>query len=126
MQDTDTQELLLEILNTAEEGKSIEFQLITSWAEFKFYWQVKRSTKAVIRTLKDAAKNLFRSYCREIPTGSADLTQLLAYSQLQDVIAFYEKDVGTLQKMLDEYDEYLGTHFWYSFLGGERDIWNAP
>lgn len=123
MQDTEAQELLLEILNQAEEGKSIEFHLIISWAEFRFYLQTFRSTKLVIKVLKDATANLFKSYCREVSAGSADFTQLLAFSQLQDTIIFYERDLATLKRMLDEYDEYLGHgHFWYSFLGGERDI----
>lgn len=124
MEQTEAQELLLEILTTAEEGKSIQFRLITSWSEFKFYRQNIRSTKLVVSSLKEAADKLFRSYCQAIPTGSADFTQLLAYSQLQEVIAFYEKDIDTLQKMLDEYDEYLGKgNFWFSFLGGERETW---
>lgn len=126
MQDTDAQELLLNILNNAEEGKSIQFRFITSWSEFRFYWQNFRSTKLVIRVLRSAAKDLFKTYCEDIVAGSADFTKLLAYTEFQDVIAFYERDLNTLRKMLDEYDEYLGQgHFWYSFLGGERDFpWN--
>lgn len=126
MQDTDAQELLLNILNNAEEGKSIQFRFITSWSEFRFYWQNFRSTKLVIRVLRSAAKDLFKTYCEDIAAGSADFTKLLAYTEFQDVIAFYERDLNTLKKMLDEYDEYLGQgHFWYSFLGGERDFpWN--
>lgn len=124
MEQTDAQELLLEILTNAEEGKSIEFRLITSWQEFRFYQQNLRATRVIVGTLKEAADKLFRSYCREIPGGSADFTQLLAYSQLQEVCAFYERDVETLKKMLDEYDEYLGKgNFWFSFLGGERETW---
>ena len=126
MQDTEAQELLLSILNNAEEGKSIQFRFITSWSEFRFYWQNFRSTKLVIRVLRSAAKDLFKTYCEEIVTGSADFTKLLAYLEFQDIIAFYERDLDTLKKMLDEYDEYLGQgHFWYSFLGGERELpWN--
>lgn len=124
MEQAEAQELLLEILTTAEEGKSIEFRLITSWAEFRFFQRSLRSTKLIIGTLKEAADKLFKTYCHEVSTGSADFTQLLAYPQLQEVIAFYERDIDTLQKMLDEYDEYLGKgNFWFSFLGGERETW---
>jgi hypothetical protein len=122
MEQTDAQELLLEILTTAEEGKSIEFRLITSWYSFINYWRDYKATKLIIRMLKESADKLFKSYCREVPTGSADFTQLLAYSQLQEVITFYERDLSTIRRMLDEYDDYLGNgHFWYSFLGGERE-----
>lgn len=124
MEQTEAQELLLEILNNVEEGKSIEFHLITSWSEFKFYWQSIKATRLIVKSIKEAANNLFKSYCREVSTGSADFNQLLAYSQLQEVIDFYEKDIDTLRKMLDEYNEYLGEgHFWYSLLGGERETW---
>ena len=122
MHDTEAQQLLLDILTYAEEDRSIEFRLITSWNEFRFYRQNAGSTKLVIRALRSAAAGLFKTYCKEVSTESADFTKLLAYSQLQDVIAFYERDLDTLKRMLDEYDEYLGQgHFWYSFLGGERN-----
>ena len=126
MQDTDAQELLLEILKTAEEGKSIEFRLITSWADFMNCRRDFISTRLVVRTLKESANKLFKHYCKTVKTGTADFTELLAYSQLLDIKAFYAQDVETLKKMLNEYDEYLGKgNFWYSFLGGERDIWNT-
>jgi hypothetical protein len=124
MQDIEAQEILLQILRQAEEGKSIEFRLIASWAEFKKYWRDYRSTKLIIRVLKESADGLFKHYCKEVATGPADFTELLAYSELLDVKAFYERDRDTLKKMLDEYDDYLGKgHFWYSFLGGERETW---
>jgi hypothetical protein len=121
MQSTESQEFLLEILRQAEEGKSIEFRLITSWSEFKFFRKSLLSTKLVVRALNSGAKTLFKDYCKDITTGSADFTQLLAYAQLKDIISFYERDIDTLKKMLDKYDDYLGQgHFWFSFLGGER------
>lgn len=125
MQDTEAQEFLLEILKAAEQGKSAEFRLITSWYGFRNTQRDYRAAKLIIKMLKEASTNLFKSYCKEASTGSADFTQLLAYSQILDIKAFYEKDLDTLKRMLDEYDEYLGKgHFWFSFLGGERDIWN--
>ena len=123
MQDTEAQQLLLNILAHAEEGKFTEFHFITSWLEFRFYFRTHKSTKLIIKTLRSAAKNLFKSYCKDISIGSADFTQLLAYAELQEVIAFYEKDLRIVKRMLDEYDNYLGRgHFWYSFLGGERQL----
>lgn len=123
MEQAEAQEFLLEILNNAAEGKSIEFRFITSWSEFRFYQRSIRATKLIIKTLEEAADSLFKTYCKEVPTGSADFTKLLAYSEIQDVIAFYAKDLDTLERMLTEYDEYLGQgNFWYSFLGGKRYI----
>jgi hypothetical protein len=72
-------------------------------------------------------KKLFKSYCREVSEGTADVNTLFAYIRLRDVIAFYEEELDTLQRMLDDYDNYLGQgNFWYSFLGGERiQPWNT-
>jgi hypothetical protein len=126
MQDTEAQQLLLDILNQAEE-RPMTFQFITSWREFSFYQQKTYGTKIVIRTLKSAMKKLFKSYCREVSEGTADVNTLFAYIRLRDVIAFYEEELDTLQRMLDDYDNYLGQgNFWYSFLGGERiQPWNT-
>lgn len=121
MQITEAQELLLKILNHAEEVKFTEFQFITSWREFRRYQRDLKSTKIILRALRVGSKYLFKTYCKEVRKGSADTDTLLAYSQMQDVIAFYEKDLAIMQRMLDEYDRYLGKgHFWFSFLGGER------
>ena len=125
MQDTEAQQLLLEILEQAEQKKFVEFRLIRSWNEFRFYRRSKLSTKLVILALKQAAKEIFKTYLKQVKSGISDVNNLIAHAQLRNTIAFYEKDLETLQKMLDEYDTWLGQgHFFYSILGGERDIWN--
>lgn len=123
MTDTETKELLLAILAKAQEGKSRQFQFITSWYDFRYYARLAKSNKIIIKALKTSANNLFKEYCKDVIAGVSDVDKLLAYVQLRDLTGFYEKDLNTLKQMLDEYDEYLGQgHFWYSFLGGERDI----
>jgi hypothetical protein len=128
MQKTEAQQLLSEILDYAKEGKSIEFHFITSWSEFSFIRKSHKATRLVIKTLKASANKLFKTYCKEVPSGAADFNRLLAFAQLQEVIIFYEKELVTMKRMIDEYDEYLGQgHFWYSLLGGERNLpWNTP
>lgn len=126
MQDIEVQQLLIDILSQAEE-KPMTFQFITTWQEFRLYRQKAFGTKVILRTLKPAAKKLFKTYCREVGDGSADVTKLYALIHLRDVIAFYEGELETLQRMLDDYDDYLWKgNFWYSFLGGERiDPWKT-
>lgn len=123
MTNTDTKQLLLAILEKAQEGKSLQFQFITSWSDFIYYWRLAKSNKIIIKALKSSANNLFKEYCKDVIAGVSNVDKLLAYVQLRDFIRFYEKDFNTLKQMLDEYDGYLGQgHFWYSFLGGERDL----
>lgn len=124
MQQTEAQELLLNILEHAKK-QNITFTFIATWNDFKFYRQNRKATKLIIRTLEAAAGNLFKTYCKDIVDGSADVNKLLAVKKLEDVISFYERELETLDRMLDEYDDYLGKgNFWYSVLGGERDTWN--
>jgi hypothetical protein len=127
MTDDEAKQLILDIINKPQEGKSLEFQPISYWSEFRYYSRLYRSTRLVIKTLKASANRLFKEYCKEVVAGTASVNKLLAYSQLLDIIAFYEADLSTIKRMLDDYDEYLGQgHFWYSFLGGQRDLWNTP
>ena len=125
MQDTEAQQIILNIIEHAQQDKALEFKLIISWSEFRYYYRMSKSTKIIIKVLNAAAENSFKAYCRNIITGTQDFNILLAYSQICELRQFYEKDLDTIKKMLDEYDNYLGQgHFWYSFLGGERDLWN--
>jgi hypothetical protein len=125
MQEFDAQQVLLAIIQQAEEGKFQVFRQIKSWREFKHYYRLHRSTKVVIKVLKASATQVFNGYCKNVTSGISDVTQLLAYNELLDIQDFYEKDLKTLEDMLKEYDDYLGQgNFLYSILGGERDIWN--
>lgn len=123
MQNTESQQLLLDIIEQAKTGQSLKFRYIRSWSEFTYRWQQVKSTKLLIRTLNGSAKKLFRSYCKDVIAGISDVNKILAYAQLQDVISFYERDLDTLKNMIKDYDEYLGDgYFWYSLLGGKRVI----
>lgn len=123
MNDIETKQLILDIINKAQEGKSFKFQYICSWDEFRYYNRLIKSNKLIVKTLQTSANNLFREYCNDVTSGISDVNKLLAYSQLRDVITFYEGDVDTLQKMLDEFDEYIEKgNFLYSILGGEREF----
>ena len=124
MQQTEAQELLLHIIEQAARPNT-PFTFITTWNEFRFYQQNRRATKLIIRTLEASARNLFKTYCKDIAAGSADINKLLAVKQLEEIITYYERELYTVERMLDDYDEYLGQgNFWYSILGGERNTWN--
>ena len=125
MTEQETTLLIYEILNKALEGDALPFNLITCWNEYLYYLKWSRSTKIVIKTLKTSANKLFKEYCKDVIAGISDITKLLAYKQLLDVTAFYENDLATVHKMLDEYDDYLGDwgNFWrHVFLRESRDI----
>jgi hypothetical protein len=121
MTDDEAKQLIADIINKPQEYDQLKFKYITYWNEFIYYYKLYISTKALVKILTNSANRLFKAYCKDVTLGTSDVSKLLAYSQLQDIIAFYEADVKTMKSMLDEYDEYLGKgHFWHSFLGGER------
>lgn len=124
MTDSESKQLLLDIINKAQEGVHLPFRQIVAWGEFRFVELQAKSTKLVIRTLKASAKNLFKEYCKDVIDGTSEINKLLAYSELCDIIAFYEEELNTLKQMLDEYDEYLGDwgNFINAFLGGRREL----
>lgn len=122
MTDIEEQQLVLDIINKAHEGKIQVFRPIVCWEEFRYYLGYTRSNRLIIKTLKTSAKSLFKEYCQDVIEGISDINKLLAYRQLLEIKEFYEKDLAVVKQMLDDYDEYLGNHFWYSLFGGRRDV----
>ena len=126
MDNTESTQLLLEILDQAKAEQAIEFTYIKNWYEFRYYSKLSKATRVVVKVLQTSANNLFKEYCRDVIAGISDVNKLLAYTYLCDVIDFYKNDINTLHNMLAEYDQYLGEgNFLFSFFGGERDLWNT-
>ena len=130
MNNNEAQQILEEILAQAENGKLTEFRFITSWADFKACFMMYKANQLIIKMLKQSSNSLFKTYCKDVISGISDVTKLLAYNQLDDVIDYYKKELKTLDDMLNEYEEYNSKlydeylwhgNFFYAFLGGERD-----
>ena len=124
MADQELTQVIQEIIYKAQEGKSQPFRTILYWSEFCYYRRWVRATKIVIRILRVSANKLFKEYCRDVIAGISDVTKLLAYDQLLGIADFYENEIITVQKMLDDYDEYLGNfgNFIRALFGERRDI----
>lgn len=121
MNNDEAQYVLEEILAQAEAGQSTEFRFIISWSDFKSCFMIYKANKLIIRMLTRASKRLFKTYCKDVTSGISDITKLLAYSQLDDVIDYYKKEVKTIEDMIYEYEDYLAHgNLFYALLGGER------
>lgn len=121
MTDQDTTLLIQDIINRAQEGRAFPFRTIRYWSEFRYFQGYAKSTKVIIRILRVSANNLFKDYCQGVIAGISDITKLLAYEQMLDIVDFYEEELKTIKAMVDDYDEYLG-NLW-NFIGaifGER------
>ena len=120
MNEQESRQILDAILDRTQNPPS-KFRYIESWADFQYCKDFKKSTKIVIKVLRKTSDEVFRSYCRSVIAGISDVTQLLAYSQLQDVIAFYETELNTVDRMLADYKDYLDNgNLLYALLGGDR------
>lgn len=121
MTDQEITQVIQAIIDKAQEGKSQPYRTILYWSEFKYYRGLKKATKLVIETLRISSKKLLKSYCKDVIAGISDVNKILGYSQLLDIIDFYQEELETLEAMLTEYYDYLGEgNFWYSILGGRR------
>lgn len=123
MADQDTTLLIQDIINRAQEGRAFPFRTIRYWSEFRYFQRYARSTKIIIRVLQVSANNLFKDYCQGVIAGISDITKLLAYQQLLDIVDFYTEELKTIDAMLTEYDEYLGDlgNFVRALFGERRD-----
>jgi hypothetical protein len=124
MTDQEKTLLIQDIVDKALENDAQQFQHILYWSDFRYYRKYAIANKLIIKTLKRAANNLFKEYCRDVIAGISDITKLVAYQQLLDITDFYIDELKTLQAMLDDYDEYLGdwSNFFKAIFGGRRDI----
>lgn len=113
-------QILDAILERAQKPLS-EFRYIESWIDYRYCKDFKKATKIIIRVLRETSDKVLKSYCASVIAGISDVTQLLAFSQLQDVTTFYETELNTVDKMLADYKEYLDDgNLLYALLGGDR------
>jgi hypothetical protein len=123
MDNTESTQLVLDIIEKVRSNDHLPFKFILSWQEFSYYRKLAVSTQLIAKTMQDSANRLFKEYCKDVIAGISDFNKLLAYKQLLGIKAFYEQDLKVTQQMLDEYSEYLEKgNFWYSFLGGRREL----
>lgn len=126
MVNTEFQEMILKVIDYAETAKLSEFQLITTWAEYRKYKGKRKAFKLLVNGLHKSSDRLFKRYCRAITAGISNFTTLLAYQRLTATKNFYEQEIEILSDMIDEYETYLfsGGLFWayMGFCRSEEDM----
>jgi hypothetical protein len=121
MQDYETQQMILEIIDHAKSAKLTEFQFIRNWSSYKYYQGKRRSYKLLVKDLSEGCARLINTYCNSLDFGEGDFNKLLAYHQMQKVLQFYSKELDTITNMVYEYDAYLmESRLLYAFFGGYR------
>lgn len=115
------QEMIMKVIEHSETAKLSEFQLITTWAEYRKFKGKRKAFKLLVNGLRKSSNRLFERHCRAVTAGISDVTTLLAYQRLYAAMEFYKKEVETLVDMIDEYETYLfsGDLFW-AYIGFRR------
>jgi hypothetical protein len=121
MDQQESQQIVQAILDQAREGKFTQFRLIENWYDFQECRTQVESLSVIIKLLNRSNSNLLKSYCKTVIAGVSDFEQILAYSEIQEVIDYYKVELDTYTRMVDEFYSYLSHgNLLYSFLGGNR------
>ena len=121
MQDYETQQMILEIIDHAKSAKLTEFQFIRNWSSYRYYQGKRRSYKLLVKALTEGRNRLIKTYCNSLDFGEGDFNKLLAFNQMQKVLQFYSKELYTVTDMIYEYEAYLmESNLLDAFFGGYR------
>lgn len=117
----ESQEIVQVIIERAHERKFTQFRLLENWYDFQECRTQAEATATVIKLLNKSNANLLKSYCKTVIAGVSEFDQIMAYAEIQEVIDFYERELSTLNQMIEEFYNYLSHgNLLYSFLGGNR------
>lgn len=117
------EQIVTEIIERAKKGQFTEFRFIRNLEEFAYWLGIIKVNKLIIKTLTESANNLFKKYCKDVVECVANSQELFTYTELRDIIKFYETELITVKSMTAEYKDYLcHGNFIRAFLGEERDV----
>lgn len=115
------EQAILDMIEYVLAGNHSDFRLITFWSE---YWKMRKRRKdlcKLIKCLKTSMRRLFKTYCKKIIKGTANINDLAAYAMLDKFLLFELKELEIVEDMLDEYETYLSkSSFIVALLGFER------
>ena len=82
---------------------------------------IKKALKKVIKSFSTPRNNLYTAYIKDIEEGINDLNVILAFSELEQVIKFYDDEIGIISDMVDEYVSYVHSgHILDTIIGNYR------
>lgn len=121
MDQQESQQIIQAILDQAREGKFTQFRLIENWHDFQECKIQVESLEIIIKLLTRSNAKLLKSYCKTVIAGISEFDQILAYTEIREVINYYKVELNTFATMVAEFQTYLSQgNLIYSFLGGNR------
>ena len=114
-------ELAEQLIKRAKEGDHSKFEFIRSLEEYFAARMIKKALKKVVKSFSTPRNNLYTAYIKDIEEGINDLNVILAFSELEQVIKFYDDEIGIVSDMIDEYVSYVHSgHIWDTLVGNYR------
>jgi hypothetical protein len=105
-----------DLIKRAELKKHRQFQFLQNWHEYSNARKIRRAHILLVASLKKSTKKLLKKYCKAIAAGNADVTQLIAYRSIKQVLSFYEEELKIISDMIEEYESYLASGNWSDFI----------
>lgn len=110
-----------QLISRAKKGNHSEFEFIRSIEEYFAARTFRKATNKVINSFTTSRNNLYNSYIKLIAKGSDNLSVILAISELNQIIKFYEDEIEIISDMIEEYVSYVHSgHIFDTFIGNYR------
>ena len=117
-----------DLVERAVKGKQSDFEFIRSWQERTAVKTYQIGVAAIIRIFNNLCDSTYKTYLKQIQTGSQDLQTILALKQFKQCLAFYKMEYKITADMIKEYSEYIWNgHIIDTLLGNyraEKDLWD--
>lgn len=121
MMNDNSLELAEQLIQRAKEGDHSKFEFIRSLEEYFAAKMIKKALKKVVKSFSTPRNNLYIAYIKDIEEGTNDLNVILAFSELEQVIKFYNDEIGIISDMVDEYVTYVHSgHILDTIIGNYR------
>ena len=110
-----------QLIQRAKKGEHSEFEFIRSIEEYFAARTIKKTLRKVIKSFTTPRNNLYSAYIESIKAGTNNLNVILAFSELEQVIKFYEDEIWIISDMIDEYRVYVHSgHIIDTIIGNYR------
>jgi hypothetical protein len=96
-----------QLIQRAKNGVHSEFEFIRSFNEYLAARMFRKATIKVFNSFAESRNNLYKAYIKMVKEGTDSLSVILAISELNQIIKFYEDEIEIVSDMIDEYIAYI-------------------
>ena len=101
MMNDDSLELAEQLIQRAKKGDHSNFEFIRSLEEYAAAKMIKKALKKVVKSFDTPKNNLYRAHVKSVQEGEDELNVILAFSELVQVVNFYNDEIEIVSDMID-------------------------